>query len=260
MKRWIQENKSVIERDILADFCNGVECLFQQFDRFENTGTLSFSALNNLVGVPLEKGLLWRLKDSAHFVLRDDARGLKQGAMLDWCLGYIFHEVIKLVEDSRLLSAYVPKLAELSSGWSEDCEGMIAEFGEIEGQTKRSISLEMARTRKLVRLALRLFCEYFHGNNRHRLLARFLNDNFVQAQRVFGDEFPAFLLAIYQNEPEILYIEAACSLMESGRLRRASAAVAVALALNPHREETRDVQRALQEALLAKPVKKKRAG
>jgi hypothetical protein len=45
-------------------------------------------------------------------------------------------------------------------------------------------------------------------------------------------------------------------LMESGKLRRASAAVAVALALNPHREETREIQQALQEALLAKPGKK----
>lgn len=248
-RRWDEDNMEALERDLFYAFCEAVSILDEQFLRLKESGTVSYSTLAGLVGEPSQKGLLWWIKDSAHNLLRDAPSTTPHGAMLDWSLGYIFHESIKLMEDSRLRQSYVPRVAEFAGIWPKGHEGTLEQFGKIEGQTERSTILEAARLQKLIDLSLDLFCGYFLDRPRHRPLARLLFDQKKFVQRVFKDKFEAFIESVYGEYPDILYLEAARSLLNAGRIERAEEALNEVKSTDKHRMEVQDIRNLIRQTL-----------
>lgn len=234
MLDWLQKNKADFERDVLRDFCHASVQLQEQFERFDATRTLSFSILRELIGELWNKGLLWRLKDKAHHIFLRAAPVTPAGLLLDWTLSYIFHETQKLMEDAHQRQFYAPPLWKISEDGAEPEISDIADAlrGILE-ETVESMRRESERVTALISHSRRLFCLYFAAAGRHRPLARFLNDNENLARRAFGDDYEAFVVAVYGGEPERLHIEAALSLLESARGRAASHAVDKALLINP---------------------------
>ena len=102
MTRWVEEKREFFERDIFQDFCRFCHVVQEQFNRFESSGTVSSPVLHVLVGDSTNKGLLWRLKDNAHLIFRVAAGYNPAAHLLDWSLGYIYHECVKLMEDAHL--------------------------------------------------------------------------------------------------------------------------------------------------------------
>ncbi len=234
MLDWVQKNRADFERDVLRDFCHVSVQLQEQFDRFDATGTLSFSVLRGLIGEPLNKGLLWRLKDKAHHILLRAAPVAPSGLLLDWTLGYIFHETLKLMEDAHQRQYYAPQLRSLNgAGAAPDIFRVAGALHAILEQTLESMRRETDRITALLSHSRRLFSLYFAAADRHRPLARFLNDNEELAKRSFGEDYETFVVAVYGGEPERLHIEAAHSLLESAREDAATRAVLRALAINP---------------------------
>ena len=99
-KAWIQAKHPEFVRDLFKFFCQSSERLEAQFDSFDDDGAVDFDGLQDLVGSEMNKGLLWRMKDTAHHVFRNDPHSQLGGKFLDWAIGYIFHETIKLKEDA----------------------------------------------------------------------------------------------------------------------------------------------------------------
>ncbi|MHB8809039.1 MAG: hypothetical protein ACYC9M_03370 [Desulfobulbaceae bacterium] len=67
-----------------------------------------------LVGSENEKGPLWRLKDLCHLLWPEgDQAGEVSGSLLDWLVGSIFHETMKLKENIYLLNSYGPAACRL---------------------------------------------------------------------------------------------------------------------------------------------------
>ena len=66
--------------------------------------------LDAMVGSEADKGPLWRLKDLCHRLWPEDdeARDIN-GSLLDWLIGSVFHECMKLKENLYLLSRYAPQ-------------------------------------------------------------------------------------------------------------------------------------------------------
>lgn len=70
--------------------------------------------LSRLVGSEGEKGPLWRLKDLCHLLWPEgDQAGEVSGSLLDWLIGSIFHETMKLKENIYLLNCYGPAACRL---------------------------------------------------------------------------------------------------------------------------------------------------
>jgi len=245
MKKWVLKNREAFERDVLQDYCLACEQLFEQFGRADDTQTISFPVLKALVGEPWNKGLLWRLKDKAHHLFLKEPEADPAGRLLDWTLGYTFHEALKLMEDAHQRQYYAPRLAEIGAmPLSPELADMMHSLFAIQEGTSESVQREIARLSALFLYSRRLFVRYFAGKPGHRALARFLNDNEVLARRVFQEEYPLLITAVYGDAPERMHIEAAHSLLESARKQAAGAAVLAALSINP---KSRDAL-ALQEA------------
>ena len=234
MLDWVQKNRADFERDVLRDFCHVSVQLHEQFERFGSTRTLSFPVLRGLIGEPQNKGLLWRLKDKSHHIFLRAAPVAPSGLLLDWNLGYIFHETLKLMEDAHQRQYYAPQLRSLNGTGADPDIARIADalHGILE-ETLESMRRETDRITALLSYSRRLFSLYFAAESRHRPLARFLNDNEALARRAFRQDYDAFVIAVYGGEPERLHIEAAHSLLESARDRAAARAVVRALAINP---------------------------
>lgn len=65
--------------------------------------------LTAMVGTESEKGPLWRLKDLCHLVWPKSAEPReKGGSLVDWLVGAVFHEAMKLKENIYLLNSYGP--------------------------------------------------------------------------------------------------------------------------------------------------------
>lgn len=255
MRDWIEKNSEAFERDVLRDFCLASRSIGRQFNRFAENGTVSFSIIQTLVGEPRNKGLLWRLKDMAHHVFLSPWARRPAGPLLDWTLGYVFHESLKLMEDAHQRQYYSPRM-EHAGGREADpvLAAVEEELAAIQAQTRESIRREVARLEKLFQLSRRLFCLYFTGCASHRPLARFLHDSQELVRPAFAEDYPALLEAIYGGALERMYLEAACSLLESGRFDAAAAALDAALERAPDMEEAlalRDELRQQRDGLAA---------
>jgi hypothetical protein len=68
---WFEEKRDEFCRDLLRDYCLSVETLERLFQEFDRSGKMVFEELRDLLGEEMNKGLLWRLKDTAHHLFRD---------------------------------------------------------------------------------------------------------------------------------------------------------------------------------------------
>lgn len=238
MRTWVHHNHAAFERDVLRDFCQAAARLSEQFARFAATRTVSFPVLRDMVGEPLNKGLLWRLKDKAHHIFLNAGGAKPVGLLLDWTLGYIFHESLKLMEDAHQRQYYAPQLESLSDLVHDpELAERMRDLLDIQSQTVESMRREVVRLESLLMQSRKLFCLHFAGRADHRPLARFLHDHNDLARAVFADDYQGLIQAVYKDAPERMHIEAAHSLLESARVEAAARAVDAALADNPFSPE-----------------------
>lgn len=123
---WIDKRRDFFVRKILDDFFSihrdfqdvyavYLECLgsssYSRSDLLLSDGQNNivkiWDHLNLMVGSENDKGPLWQLKDLCHLVWPEDYYGQDRGgSIVDWLIGSIFHETMKLKEDIYLLVRY----------------------------------------------------------------------------------------------------------------------------------------------------------
>ena len=220
--RWLEANASRFSADILYSFCVVSTTLEEQFQRFDHAGNLSFPVLSELLGDLMNKGRLWRLKDMSHHMLRDTEQTTTVSTLLDWSIGYIFHETLKLMEDAHQHQYYAPRLAAIAEANPPSEYSPVARaFLDITQDTHTDMERGVARTRRLLRHARQFLLRYYAGQYKNRQLARMLYDRRDLVQTAFGDGYAEFLDAVSNRVPERLTLEAAVSLLEGGRAQAA---------------------------------------
>lgn len=233
-KAWIVEKLPEFVRDMLRDFCLSADILESQFTMFDQTNQVSFEVFHDLVGEEMNKGLLWRLKDTAHHLFRNDGRETLSGQFLDWCVGYIFHETMKLKEDAYQQQNYGPWFRELMDRELPDSEHLVSrELFQVVLQTNESIRREIARVRFFFGKCRQLLVEYLRGQDENPLLGRFLFDQNPLVRKIFGQDYDALMAAIYGDQPEMMYVAASQSLRQGGWMTHAEEAARRAFAVNP---------------------------
>lgn len=195
--RWSPERKAFLVRDLVRDYCQVYEGLEEQRRRFDHEGAVSYSSIRDLLGEAMRKGVFWRLKDTAHHLFRNsqsqtpdkDAILLWQysgsrhpdglvsqqpvEALIDWCVGYAFHECAKLREDAFQRQHYANRLAQLGrhQGVTAELYDPLRQLGE---QTAESSARELQRILHVLRHGLFLLLRYLEGQEDNTHLARWL--------------------------------------------------------------------------------------
>ncbi len=112
---WLKQKKDLMIRNVLRDFCKG-RILFNKIKKKLDNNIHSYPDMEELVGTDKEKGILWRLKDTCHTLWQDyDPQGHPEEFLLDWLIGALFHEAMKLKEDLYLLVRYKPAFEQAAS-------------------------------------------------------------------------------------------------------------------------------------------------
>ncbi len=227
-KTWILTRRPRFVRDVVRDFCLAASRLEAHFLDYDHSGRVSFPFLNDILGRQNNKGLLWRLKDNAHVLFRGENEVL--GEYLDWALGYIFHETIKLKEDAYQQMNYKPRFEKLQHhpGLDPEEQHVGAELFAVISQTSESIRREVQRVRFILFHCKRMFIRYLPRHRENPLLARFFYLHGELVERVFRSYTTELLQAIYGDSLAPLYLLAAQSLEDGGWMEEAAAARAAA--------------------------------
>jgi hypothetical protein len=219
---------------MLRNFCLSCRALEGQFRSFDREGSVAFTILRDLIGQEMDKGLLWRMKDTAHHVFRNDPETPLTGQFLDWGLGYIFHETIKLKEDSYQALTYAPWFLALRGRELPEAERVVVEeLFQVLRQTEESMRREIDRIRFIISQSRRLLPIYLARHSENALLARYLFSQNALVREVFGQDYEHLVGTIYGEHPERMYILAAQSLRLGGWVDDAALAVQAALGINP---------------------------
>lgn len=236
-KAWIQAKHPEFVRDLFKFFCQACDTLERQMASFDADGTVEFEVLKDIVGTEMDKGLLWRMKDTAHHVFRNDPHARLGGRFLDWAIGYIFHETIKLKEDAYQKQNYAPWFHTLvkgdddSSGSEKDISGQLF---QVLSQTEESMTREIARIRFIMAKCRQLLPDYLRRYSDNVLLARYIFSQNDLVRSVFKDEYDELIRTIYGDESERMYVLASQSLRMGGWMEEAAHAVEKAREQNPH--------------------------
>lgn len=234
MSRWIRSKLPEFVRDLFRNFCQASLALEEQFRLFDKDGSVDFAVLKNLVGDEMNKGLLWRMKDTAHHVFRNDPDNPPAGQFLDWAMGYIFHETFKLKEDAYQKQNYAPWFHELFGADLAPSEKDISDqLGRILAQTEESMFREIERIRFIIAQCRQLLPYYLTRHRDNPLLARFIYARNNMVRSVFNSDYKMLIEAVYSGEPERMYVLASRSLREGGWKDEAQNAIHEALRLEP---------------------------
>lgn len=233
-KAWIQAKHPEFVRDLFKFFCQSCEQLEAQFLSFDQHREVEFDILKDLVGNEMDKGLLWRMKDTAHHVFRNDPHSQLGGQFLDWAIGYIFHETIKFKEDAYQKQNYAPWFHELSEGSLDGSEKDITgQFFQILNQTEESMRREIDRIRFIMAKCRQLLPFYLQRYSDNVLLARYIFSQNELVRKVFREDYDGLVFAIYGTEPERMFLLASQSLRAGGWIEEAAEALERALEQNP---------------------------
>jgi len=233
-KAWIQTKHPEFVRDLFKFFCQSCELLDVQFDSFDGDETVEFEILKDIVGTEMDKGLLWRMKDTAHHVFRNDPHSQLGGRFLDWAIGYIFHETIKLKEDAYQKQNYAPWFHKLYEGDLQESEKDITEqLFLVLNQTEESMRREIDRIRFIMAKCRQLLPYYLRRYSDNVLLARYVFSQNELVRSVFKDEYDGLVLTIYGPKPERMFVLASQSLRLGGWMEEAAEAVEKGLEKNP---------------------------
>lgn len=235
-KAWIQAKHPEFVRDLFKFFCQACELLERQMASFDADGTVEFEVLRDIVGTEMDKGLLWRMKDTAHHVFRNDPNVHLGGRFLDWAIGYIFHETVKLKEDAYQKQNYAPWFHTLIKG-DTDSSGperdITEQLFQVLSQTEESMHREIARIRFIMAKCRQLLPSYLHRYSDNVLLARYIFSQNGLVLAVFRDEYDELIRTIYGEEIERMYVLASQSLRLGGWMDEAAQAVEKARQQNP---------------------------
>lgn len=227
-KYWLLSKHESFVRDVLRDFCHIASALENHFSDYDATGSVSFHFFDDILGRQNSKGMLWRLKDTSHLLFRNETSQQFSvlGEYLDWALGYIFHECIKLKEDAYQQMNYKPrfKQLQLSSVLTPEEQHIGSELYAVIRQTSESIEREVRRIRFILFHCKRMFILYLPKHRENPLLARFLYAQDSLFRAVFKGYADEMIQAIYSDGIHRMYELAAQSLAEGGWVDEAAKA------------------------------------
>jgi hypothetical protein len=225
---WLKNKEHEFITEIFRNFCLVHQRLLEECISPENTHCVRFDCLDELIGQETNQGRLWRLKDTAHLLFRSFLPDTPlSGRSLDWALGYLFHECMKLKEDAYQLTKYVPWFESIApeKNLSSDQNSLGQDLKVIASQTAESIDREVQRIQSVLSLCRKLFIVFLPHHRDNSLLARYIYVNMSRVRSVFGPQTAILLHSVYGSKQDDLVRLAARNLRQGGWINDADQAL-----------------------------------
>jgi hypothetical protein len=237
MEKKIQDTR---DREIL-EIVRGLllsEVAFQKIYKKFKEGGLRFSDIGGWVD---DKGqsLLYNLKEQCHSLYRykEKLPIHKDQWLLDLVIGSIFHEAMKLRENTYQMEVYRPKYLQykLKVGKTPYEKDYLQQFERIILKAKQGVTEGMEETRSLFRDAMAQLIDLFKGSTKNTFLVRFLLENQTLLQKVYGSKKAKEVFNLmFKNGFLDAYQLAARSYLESEHYDLSSYYFSKALKMDPH--------------------------
>lgn len=232
--------RDYLVRDLVRDYCRVYLILVGQARRLERDRSLSYATLRDLVGESMRQGVFWRLKDAAHHIFRRAAApkleagdaflsewrsvaGCLSGTgestpeehLLDWCVGYAFHECVKLKEDAFLQQHYANRFARFRRTAHLPAK-FSAPLAGLTSQTLASSARELRHILNLLEHGMLILPSVLRDLGLNRSLARWLAIKEDMARSAFGVGY-MHLVQTLHGTPGRLHLVAARDLRDAGK-------------------------------------------
>jgi tetratricopeptide (TPR) repeat protein len=201
-------------------------------------GNLKFSTVENLVDTA-RSNPLFELKERCHALFRYNDSGCNgQEKLFDLTIGSMFHEAMKLRENQYQLEVYGPRYLELEKRLSTPLlERELHGFQKIKLRAEQGLKEGMEDLKELFYDVKEQLLELLQEYSKNRLLIRFLLENRVLVQRVYGKRGPEKIFALmFKGGIDEAYWAAGNSYLESQYFDMAHRVFKKALRRHPENE------------------------
>ena len=186
---WLKKRQHIFIRDLVDDFITTKIEFNKILKEYKKSSTIPQKKMETWIGVERKKGQLWHLKDLSHKLFRNnDEKNNLYEHLFDWTIGSIFHEAIKLKEDTFQVNAYRPLLEHAVENHKHDkkLSKIINEhFKQIE-KANIDIKKEIQNISELFTKAIEYLDEIFILHKDNKLLVKFLLDNQNPIEDIFS--------------------------------------------------------------------------
>jgi hypothetical protein len=262
--RWFEGRRDHFLCQVVMDFFSFVQAFTRLYEEYLACGRLEsgrlrmdllatrtgenrqriWEQLARMIGSETGKGELWQLKDLCHQIWPgQDRAGSVHGSLLDWLVGSVFHEAMKLKENIYLLNTYGPAARRLRRLSPQDTAlprlSAMVDVESLVGSIADDAARQVEHLAVLVGQAtciLRILLPELAGNP---LLVRLLIEEEDQVRTVWGEEIDSVLADMFQGSSARGFCAAGRSYLEGQWYERARAMYDRALQSDPDNREAR---------------------
>ncbi len=212
----------------------GSSCYLLQHHEGKNDHCRIWDRLNWMIGVENDKGPLWNLRELCHRVWPEGEHEENvEGSLVDWLMGSIFHEAIRLREDVNVLNNYgnatfkTQQMAAIQKNRSQsqhlpasrlakimDRKNLIKRVAVDVMQQMEQLAFLFGQTNNMLRTMLSGIADNF-------LLVRFLVEQEDIVEDLWGEGLVDVFADMYSNTPALGFCAAGSSYMSGQWYTRA---------------------------------------
>ena len=231
--RWFARRRDFFIKNVFEGFYKSRTFFIELYDRYNNTGKISFSDIAELVGVENHKGL-WLLKDRCHQLWRDGETRLdSNGFFLDWVVGSLFHEAVKLKENIYMFHFYAPLADEIKKQFKNERMASDAACLKFMEGTGPEIRKQMDNLALLLGRANYLLRAMLAGQSDNVLLLRYLIERKDVVRELWSESLEDLFGDMFYGGPEQGFCLAGKNYLDGHWYDRALMAYTAALEINP---------------------------
>ncbi len=235
---WFEKRRNFHIRSLYSGFFVTYSSFITLYQGYISGGKINFDDLTRLVGTESQKGRLWQLKDHCHRLFQESSE--QDGHLLDWVIGSIFHESMKLKENIYMYQFYGPEGPHNGESGpaapSLHCGASRKNFMRgIATETRRQVdnlTFLFNRANFLLRMLL-------PSQSQNVLLIRLFLEEREICPELWSESAEQIFAELFPDQPEVGFLMAAKSYFNGQWLSEALAAYETALAMNPDIEEAR---------------------
>jgi len=217
---WLQKRQNIFIRDLVDDFINAKIFFDKILNEYNNSLNLPYKRMETWVGSENNKGPLWQIKDLSHRLFRNNAskKNLYE-QLFDWTIGSIFHESIKLKEDTYQINSYKPLLDFAVNNYKHDkkLSKIINENFKLIEKADADVKKELDNISELFTKAVMYLKEIFIIHKDNELLLKYLIENKTPLEKVFSTGAQGSIFAkMFENGINDALLYAAQKMRENG--------------------------------------------
>ncbi len=234
LNRWFCRRQDFFVKNVFREFFKSYRGFTVIYEQYPDCGQITFADIEQLVGAESNKGL-WLLKNQCHQLWRHGGLqpGRENSFFLDWLIGSLFHEAMKLKENIYIISRYVPIAHEIDDlPGREEVTGNPAEWQRFLSSARREIPKQVENLAFLFGRAAYFLRRELINQGENMLLLRYFFENPDMLKELWSESLEEIFTDLFPAGPEYGYCLVGKSYLDGHWHEQALAAYSAALKLN----------------------------